>query len=246
MHNALAQSSEKYGLEVMTRMIRQDDGFVDSTSAMKMTLITASGKKSVRHIRNRVKEVPGDGDKSIAIFDKPTDVKGATSLTYSHMLSPDEQWLYLPSLKRVKRVSSKNKTGAFMGSEFAFEDLGSQEIEKYTYKYISEDILNGVEVHKIEMYPAYRYSGYSKLINYIDKDNNISLKVEYYDRKNSLLKTLKLSDYHLYENKYWRSHRQEMANIQTNKSTVLEFSEYAFKSGLRDKEFRYNHLKNIR
>jgi len=94
-----------------------------------MTLRNRAGKESLRNVRIKNLEVDGDGDKSLSIFDEPADVKGTTSLTWSHSDKPDDQWLYLPALKRVKRISSKNKSGPFMGSEFAFEDIGSQEVD---------------------------------------------------------------------------------------------------------------------
>jgi len=242
----LAQTPEEKGLEIATQMSTQDDGFADTTSSMTMTLINRSGKKSVRRIRSRVLEVPNDGDKSMTIFDEPKDVKGTASLTYSHAQEADEQWLFLPALKRVKRISSKNKTGAFMGSEFAFEDIGSQEVEKYTYKHLGDETLDGVEVHKIESYPAYKYSGYTRLVNYVDKEKLVGLKTEFYDRKDALLKTLTLSDYKLFNDKYWRAHKLEMVNAQTGKSTILEFADYQFATGLKDKDFSSNALKKLR
>jgi len=120
---AWGQTPEERGLEIAIAMQAQDEGFIDSESAMTMTLINRSGKKSIRRIRSRTLEVQGDGDKSLSIFDEPADVKGTASLTHSHATDADEQWLYLPALKRVKRISSKNKSGPFMGSEFAFEDI---------------------------------------------------------------------------------------------------------------------------
>lgn len=133
-----------------------------------------------------------------------------------------------------------------MGSEFAFEDISSQEVEKYTYKYIGDEEFNGIPVHKVEAYPAYKYSGYTRIINYIDKDRMLALKTEFFDRKEKLLKTLTLSDYEQYEGKHWRANRLEMVNDQTGKSTVLEFSDYAFGTGLQDKDFSSNALKKLR
>jgi hypothetical protein len=66
-------------------------------------------------------------------------------MTFTHKIGPDDQWLYLPAIKRVKRISSNNKSGPFMGSELAFEDLSSQEVEKYTYKFIKKENLNGTK-----------------------------------------------------------------------------------------------------
>lgn len=241
-----AQSAEERGLDIATQVNEQVDGFKDSRSSMTMTLINRSGKESVRRMRAMTLEVANDGDKSMIIFDEPADVKGTATLTFSHITEADEQWLYLPALKRVKRISSKNKTGAFMGSEFAFEDIGSQEVDKFTYKYLAEEQLDGVAVHKIEAYPTYKYSGYTRLINYIDKERLVALKTEFFDRKDDLLKTLTLSDYEHYDNKNWRANRLEMINAQTKKSTILEFSDYAFETGLKEKDFSSNALKKLR
>jgi len=242
----LAQTPEERGLEIMTAVDEQNDGFTDTQSGMTMTLVNRAGKKSVRSMRSLTLEVPGDGDKTMSIFDKPADVKGTASLSYSHAREADEQWLYLPALKRVKRISSKNKSGPFMGSEFAFEDISSQEVEKYTYKFLEEQELDGIKTFKIESYPAYKYSGYKRVINWIDQERLVPVKVEYYDRKNSLLKTLNLGEYTLYLDKFWRAHRMEMKNEQTGKSTLLEFADFKFQTGLTSNDFKSNSLKRIR
>jgi len=133
------------GLAIAVEADKRDTGFSDQTASMVMELRNKHGDVSTRTIRIKTLEVIGDGDKSMSIFDKPADVKGTAFLTYSHAIKPDEQWLYLPALKRVKRINSKNKSGPFMGSEFAYEDLASQEIEKYTYKFIRDENIDGVD-----------------------------------------------------------------------------------------------------
>ena len=241
---ALADAAR--GLEIATAVDQQNEGFVDTTSTMQMTLINRSGKKSERKMRALTLEVPGDGDKSMSIFDQPADVRGTASLTHSHAVKADEQWLYLPALKRVKRISSKNKSGPFMGSEFAFEDISSQEVDKYTYEYLGEDEIDGIKVYKIESKPAYKHSGYTRLINWIDQDRMIALKVEYFDRKNAPLKILTFSDHQQYLDKFWRAGTLEMINLQTKKSTLIKFSDYQFKTGLTDKDFNSSALKRLR
>ena len=241
-----ALSDAARGLEIATQVNEQDNGFIDSTSTMNMTLINRSGKKSERKMRALTLEVNGDGDKSMSIFDEPADVKGTASLTYSHSVKPDEQWLYLPALKRVKRISSKNKSGPFMGSEFAFEDISSQEVDKYTYEYLGDDELDGIKVFKIESKPAYKHSGYTRLISWIDQERLVPVKIEYFDRKNAALKTLVFSEYEQYKDKFWRAGNMEMTNLQTKKSTILRFSDYAFQTGLTDKDFTSSALKRFR
>ena len=127
-----ASSSEEKGLAIANMADFRDTGWKDSEAEMKMILRNRRGDTSERKVRVRSMEVLGDGDKGLSIFDTPRDVKGTAVLTWSHSLTPDDQWLYLPALKRVKRISSKNKSGPFMGSEFAYEDIASHEVDKYT------------------------------------------------------------------------------------------------------------------
>jgi len=167
-------------------------------------------------------------------------------LTFSHGLKPDEQWLYLPAVKRVKRISSRNKSGPFMGSEFAFEDLGSQEIEKYHYKYLRDEACGDYQCYVIERTPAYKYSGYKKIITWLDKEAYRMIKADFYDRKNELLKTLTSSDYKQYLGHYWRPGKMEMINHQKGKSTILLWSNYKFKTGLSARDFKSQSLKRVR
>lgn len=133
-----------------------------------------------------------------------------------------------------------------MGSEFAFEDISSQEVDKYTYEYIGDDEIDGIKVYKIESKPAYKYSGYTRLINWIDQERMIALKVEYFDRKNAPLKVLTFSGHKQYLDKFWRAETLEMINLQTKKSTIITFSDYQFKTGLTDKDFNSSALKRLR
>jgi len=241
---AMAETPEEKGLRIAQEADARDTGFSDSTADMVMILKNRAGQTSTREIRNKTLEVQGDGDKSLSLFDEPADVKGTAMLTFSHGLLPDDQWLYLPALKRVKRIASKNKSGPFMGSEFAFEDLGSQEVEKYTYKYLREEpCANGWTCYVIERVPAYQYSGYSRQIGWIDTKEYRPTKIEFYDRKDTLLKTLNYSGYKEYIGRYWRADQMHMDNHQTGKSTTLKWMNYQFKTGLNDGDFNKNALK---
>ena len=243
---ALAGSAEEKGLEIATQRKQHDQGWGDSQAEMLMTLRNKSGHESIRTIRSRSLEIDNDGDKGLTIFDRPRDVKGTVFLSFSHPLGNDEQWLYLPALKRVKRISSKNKSGPFMGSEFSFEDLSSFEIEKYSYKYLGEDACGSLNCYKIENIPLYKHSGYTKIIAWVDDKEYRVHKAEYYDRKKSLLKTLNFLDYQQYNGKYWRADQYLMVNHQTGKSTQLDWKNYVLSSGLSEKDFNKNAMKRIR
>ena len=230
------------GLAIATEADARDSGWGDSTATMHMVLINAAGQRSERDLRIKNLEVKGDGDKSLSIFDSPKDVQGTAFLSFSHALEADEQWLYLPALKRVKRISSANKSGPFMGSEFAFEDLSSSEIEKFSYEYLRDETLDGRACFVVRSIPQYESSGYKFRDAWIDKEHYRLTKVDFYDRKGSLLKTLTQSGYKQYLNKYWRAEMFTMVNHQTKKSTELRWKDYAFQVGLSDADFNRNSL----
>ncbi len=242
----LAETAEEKGLAIAIEADKRDEGFGDSTANMTMELRNKQGDTSTRYIRIKTLEVIGDGDKSLSIFDEPADVKGTAFLTFSHAVKPDDQWLYLPALKRVKRINSKNKSGPFMGSEFAYEDIASQEVQKYTYKYLRDETLNGIDSFVVERYPAYEHSGYTRQVAWFNKAEYRPEKVVFYDRKNSLLKTLTYDDYQQYLDQYWRAHQMHMENHQTGKSTTLKWNNYQFRTGLSDRDFNKNSLKRAR
>jgi len=248
--NSFAETAEEKGLMIAKLVDSHDQGWGDTSVSMKMILRNRQGEESKRAIRLKSLEMDGDGDKGLTIFDNPRDVKGTAFLSFSHYIKPDDQWLYLPALKRVKRISSANKSGPFMGSQFAFEDLASFEVEKYSYKYINEQklILNKInyDVIVIENYPLYKNSGYTRQVVWIDKNRYIPLKIEFYDRKNDLLKTLTFEDYKQYLGKYWRAHNQMMKNHQNGKTTALTFTDYKFRNGFTERDFERNSLKRAR
>ncbi|WP_305908403.1 outer membrane lipoprotein-sorting protein [Methylomarinum sp. Ch1-1] len=241
-----AQTPEQRGLEIVEELDRRDTGFGDSVAELKMILINRSGDQSVRELEMRTLEVIGDGDKSLSIFSSPRDIKGTAFLSFTHALEADEQWLYLPALKRVKRISSSNKSGPYLGSEFAFEDLTSFEVKKFNYKYLRDEVFKGIDCFVVEFYPQYEHSGYTREIAWIDKARYIPLKIDFYDRKNAPLKTLENKGYRQYLDQYWRPDEVVMTNHQNGKSTVLSWENYQFRNGLTDRDFDRNTLKRAR
>jgi outer membrane lipoprotein-sorting protein len=119
-------------------------------------------------------------------------------------------------------------------------------VEKYDYKYLRDESIDGRMAFVIERYPRYEHSGYTRQVTWIDQEMYQPLKVEFYDRKDSLLKTLTFHDYHQYEGQYWRADQLKMVNHQTGKSTDLVWRDYRFRSGLTDRDFDRNSLKRAR
>ena len=243
---AIAMASPGRGLEIAKAQKAKNVGWNDSQSEMTMILRTANGRENTRNISLKSLEVSDDGDKSLMIFNEPKDVKGTAFLSFSHVATPDDQWIFLPALKRIKRISSKKKSGSFMGSEFSYEDLASFEIAKYTFTYLRDEKCGELVCHVLKSIPTDPYSGYTKLISWIDTKELRTQKVDFYDRKNNKLKTMKTESYRLYSDKYWRPIVSQMINYQTGKSTTLKWSGIRLSTGLTKEDFSKNSLKRAK
>lgn len=244
---AYAEDAAAKGRQIAEEWDRRDLGFGDTKAKLRMVLENRHGESSEREMYINTLEVPGeeDGDKSLVYFQQPRDVKGTALLSYAHILDPDDQWLYLPKLKRVKRISSTNKSGPFVGSEFAFEDISAQELGKYSYKWLRDEPCGDLTCAVLEQTPLYENSGYTKQVTWYDLSEYRQQKVDYYDRKDELLKTLQFNDYKQYLGKYWRAHELFMTNHQTGKKTRLVYENYEFQTGLADRDFRKKTLERL-
>jgi hypothetical protein len=242
------QGDEAIGREIAEEADRRDLGWGDNASVMRMVLRNRNGDESVRELRRQALETnePGAGDKSIITFDAPRDVAGTSLLSHTRILDPDDQWLFLPALKRVKRISSANKSGPFVGSEFAYEDLVSQELDKYEYRFVREEPCGDIQCFVVERTPLYENSGYTKQVVWWDKDEYRIQRIDFYDRKDSLLKTLTYHGYGQYLDRFWRPELMRMDNHQNGKTTDLEFSEWSFANGLSEGALTPSRLSRTR
>ncbi|TVZ40480.1 outer membrane lipoprotein-sorting protein [Alteromonadaceae bacterium 2753L.S.0a.02] len=236
------------GFEIAARSDRTDLGFGDSEVELTMVLRNAAGEESSRSLRITTLEKENEevGDKSLVVFDTPRDIEGTALLSHAKILTPDDQWLYLPALKRVKRISSSNKSGPFVGSEFAFEDFTAIELNKFNYKYLRTEPCGDLQCDVVERYPRYENSGYTRQVSWVDQKDFQIRKVEFYDRRGDLLKVLNLGDYRQYDNGIWRAHKLAMKNVQTNKQTELLYQTYKFKLGLNERDFVKGRLTRLR
>ncbi len=244
--SAALTPEEERGYEIAAEWDRRDSGWEDQSAELQMILRNRHGQESKRELRNRSLEVNGDGDKLLIVFDEPRDVKGTNFLTFTHKSGPDDRWIYLPALKRIKRIASNNKSGPFMGSEFSYEDLASQELEKYTYRFLREETLSGRDAYVVERISLDSKSGYTRQEVWYDKQTYRPEQIKYYDRKGELLKTLRFSKYNQHLGQYWRADEMFMENHQTGKSTLLVWHNYEFRTGLTDRDFHRNSLRRAR
>ena len=247
-NHVTANTPEAKGFEIAARSDRTDLGFGDSRVELQMILRNAAGQESSRKLRISTLEKPDEnvGDKSLVLFETPRDIEGTALLSHAKILDPDDQWLFLPALKRVKRIASSNKSGPFVGSEFAFEDFTAIELNKFDYRFMGTEACGELQCDVIERLPLYDSSGYTRQVSWVDQTNFQIRKVEFYDRRGDLLKVLELSDYRQYDNGVWRAHRLSMSNRQTNKQTDLIYQEYAFDVGLSKGDFVKGRLSRLR
>lgn len=222
-------SPEEQGLEIAREADRRDQGWMNFSADLIMILKNREGETSIRRIRSRNLEVAGEGDRSLMIFDQPADVKGTKFLSLSHKTGDDDQWLYLPALKRVKRISAANKGGSFMGSEFSYEDMSAPELEKFTYRYLRDEKYKGRPSFVIERYPVDEHSLYSRQVVWMDQQYYIPWKIEYINRRDEHLKTLYYKKYKRYLKQYWRPGEMRMINHRNGKVTVLVWKNYQFR-----------------
>ncbi len=237
---------EEIGLAIAVDARARDEGYGDFTARQVMVLRNRRGQESRRQLRVQVLEVPDDGDRTLFVFDDPRDVRGTAFLVHAHREGDDDQWIYLPAMRRVRRISSANRSGSFMGSEFAYEDLTQSAVEKFTYRYLRDEPCGSLSCTVTERVPTDDRSGYSRQVVWRDKDERRIWKVEYYDRRDELLKTLAVSDYERYLERYWRAGEMSMVNHLTGKSTVLTWTDYAFRSGLDEGDFSQTALRRAR
>lgn len=243
-----ADDAEKRGYEIAQKSDRSDNGFGDTVVSAKMVLRNAAGESTEREMTFQTLERANEdvGDKSLVVFQTPRDIRSTALLNHAQILESDNQWLYLPALKRVKRISSSSKSGPFVGSEFAFEDFTATELKKFSYKYVGEEELRGKKVFVVDRFPQYEDSGYTRQRSYIDDEHYQVRRLEFFDRKGSKLKTLDFLKYKRYSKKFWRSHEMKMVNHQTKKSTDILYGKFEFGSGLSDDDFVQAKLKQIR
>ena len=234
------------GTDIATEADRRFSGWKDLRANMKMTIQRSKSSVSQRQITIQSREVENEGDQTKIIFKSPRDISGTAFLTYSKKTENDMQWLFLPAIKRIKRISSQNISSPFVGSDFAFEDMSSQEIEKYTYKFTGNTPCgDDLECYIVERYPTNKNSGYSKQVTLIDTAEYRIQSIKYYDKNNTLKKTLRNYDFFFHAN-HWRPFRNVMTNHITGSETELSWSNFTFETGLGRGDFSKNSLKRSR
>lgn len=223
----------------------RDDGD-DQTSDLEMVLINKQGKQRVRKVRSYQKDYE-DGDKSVMFFLEPADVKGTGFLgwNYDDESKDDDQWLYLPALKKVRRISSSNRADYFMGTDFTYNDMGDRDVDDYMYKHLGTEVIDGIECYHVERLPKDKdvidESGYGKTEIWVRPDIWMMVKAVFYDKKMKLLKELTASDFEEIDG-IWTAKTMQMNNIQKKHQTIFTFTDVSYNAGLDDNIFSQRQL----
>ena len=237
--------SERDKAEALVKeLAARNVGYHDFQGAVDMTLRDASGSEAHRRFSLKVLERPSAnvGDQVLIVFDAPADVKGTALLSHTKVDEDDEQWVYLPGTKRVKRIAASNKSSAFAGSEFTYEDLSGSEVRKYEWKLLGTAPCSQGQCFRLEATPKDKGSAYSKRVLALDTEELRVVATEFYDRAGAKVKTLAYDGYTKLGGKFWRAQTWTMTNHQSQKSTVLAFSKLAVQSGLSPAEFSAGKL----
>jgi len=209
----------------------------DGSSELSMYLIDSRNNERVRKIKQFSKDY-GQEEKSIMFFLSPADVKNTSFMNWSYddPNKDDDQWIYLPALKKVKRISSDSKDDYFMGSDFTYDDLGDRHSNEDVHKLLREETIDGKPCYVVESVSKDKDYMYSKTITWVIKDIWIGLKKEFYDEDGDLLKILTVKKYEKIKD-YWIISNTEMKNIQDEHSTKMILSNIQVDIGVDDMKF---------
>nr|WP_329905125.1 outer membrane lipoprotein-sorting protein [Porphyromonas pogonae] len=231
------------GRDVAQKVKDRPDG--DSReSELVMKLVNKRGSVRERKLISYSIDV-GKDKKSIMFFLYPGDVKGTGFLTwdYDKVGKDDDKWLYLPAMKKTRRISgSSAKTEYFMGSDFTYDDMGSRNVDEDTHNLLGEEAVQGYKCWKLESTPKNNREIYSKKIAWIRQDCLIPIKVEYYDRMGKLHRKLELSNINKIDG-FWLAQKMQMSNVQTGHQTVMEINNPKFNRKLDEAKFSVNTLE---
>ena len=230
------------GLEVIQKVYDRPTGN-DMTGNLIMTIENSRGNQRVRKIKQFVKTVK-NGEKKIMYFLSPADVKNTSFMTWSYddASKSDDQWIYLPALKKVKRISSDSKGDYFMGSDFTYDDLGDRHPMDDTHTILREEVLEGKETIVIESVPKDEEYMYARTVTWVVKDSWIGLKKEFYDEDDELLKILTVDDQQSFKDVIILT-KVKMKNVQRNQFTIMEFSDVQIDTGIPNNKFTERMMK---
>ena len=242
-------ADEPAARDVMIKVDARDDGD-NQISEMEMILIDKRNTQRIRKIRSMNKD-KGEDKQRIMFFMQPADVKNTGFLTYDYddADKDDDQWLYLPALRKSKRISTSDKSGSFMGSDFTYSDMTSRELEDYDFSLKKEMQVNGKEVWVIEAIPRSKNiineTGYTKSLLFIRKDNYVMIRGIHWVKKGKKLKYFDMKGLELIDNIWTPTeiHMTTKKGKQVLHKTILKFNNIKYNQDLDNKLFTLRRLE---
>ena len=216
-----ANAQQLTGREIIQNVKDRPDG--DTRYAeMELTLKKKNGSSRQRKITSWAMD-EGKDTKKIMFFTYPGDVKGTGFLTYDYnqIGKEDAKWLYLPAMKKTRRISgSSSKTDYFMGTDFTYDDMGSRNVDEDKHQLLREEVRDGHKCWVVESKPIDNHEIYSRKVSWIRQDCLTAIYVEYYDKLDKLHRVLTVQDIKKVQD-FWTICKMEMQNVQTGHSTVI-------------------------
>lgn len=235
--------------EIMQRVDDRDDGD-NGSSEMEMVLIDKSGHERSRKIRSFTKD-KGEDKMRIMFFLEPADVKDTGFLTYDYddPKKDDDQWLYLPALRKTKRIASSDKSGSFMGSDFNYADMTRKDLDAYDFKILKEEEVRGAKTWVIEAVPKtpeeIDETGYTKSVVFVRQDNFVVVRAVHWEKTGGRLKYLDATRVDQIDG-IWTITENTMTTKQgkeTLHKTVLRFSNVKYNQKLGEDMFTVRRLE---
>lgn len=235
---SLAQPPIEQGREIAQKVQDKARQFQDVVSTVEMVTTEPDGKTSVNEMSIKLlQQDNGNTTKSLIIFQKPVRQKGVALLTHTYENKDDQQWLYLPNTRRVKKLADSGRKGSFMGSEFTYNDLVPQSVEDYDYALLGEASLNGAQHWLLERTPRASNAAFKKHKLWIDQKTLIASKTEFYDINGGLQKTLTTEDFQSDAKGRIHPAKLSITNHKSRRTTVLADKQYQTDIGLKDTDF---------
>jgi len=223
------------GQQIMEKVYYNPSGD-DTQGKLTMTLTNNRGEERVRTLTQYIKD-DGKVEKKIMYFLSPADVRNTSFMNWSYSDGrSDDQWIYLPALKRTRRISSDGKSDYFMGSDFTYDDLGDRHPNQDSHKLLREETIDGHACYVVESTPKEDDYMYSKTITWVMKDNFLGLKREFYDDRGRLLKILSIKEFKKIDG-FWTILETEMHNVQRDHRTTMKFTDVKKNKGIPDSRF---------
>jgi hypothetical protein len=241
-----AQADDK-GTEIMSK-VAENRRLAGSEAIVEMRIINEKGETRTRKLKMATKlSDDGKTEKRIYRFLEPEDVKGTGVLVFDHEEKADDIWIFLPALRKSRRVVSSERSQSFMGSEFTYGDLNIPVLSEYSYKYIGDEEQGGEPCFKVEVTPkpGTKSDGYQKKTYWISKKSYAVRRGLYYDKNGKLLKELLTQDIRLLDKdkNRWRTTRMEMINKQNGRRSVFVTRQVAFKPNTKEEFFTTRFLE---